>query len=130
MPRHHTNPLKCGVIGYGGAFNMGKQHLREMQSAGMVPTAVCEIDPARLDVAKTDFPGIQTYTGVDEMLARSDVEIIAIITPHNTHAPLAIKCLNAGKHVVCEKPFAITTEECDAMIAAARAHDLVVSTYH
>ena len=130
MPKHHSSPLKCGVIGYGGAFDMGKKHLREMQLAGMVPTAVCEIDPGRLDIAKIDYPGIQIYTSVDDMLAKSDVEILAIITPHNTHAPLAIKCLNAGKHVVCEKPFAITTEECDAMIAAARAHDLVVSTYH
>jgi len=130
MPQLHTSPVKCGVIGYGGAFNMGRQHLQEMKRAGMVPTAVAEIDPARLAVATTDFPGIQTYATVAEMLDRSDVELLAIITPHNTHAPLSIQCLDAGRHVVVEKPFAITTDECDAMIAAAERRGLLVSTYH
>lgn len=122
--------IKVGVVGYGGAFNMGRAHLNEMAKAGMTPTAVCEIDPDRLKVATTDFPGIETYATVGEMLKKSKVNLIAIITPHNTHAKLAIQCLKAGRHVVCEKPFAITTKECDDMIAAARANKVVVSTYH
>lgn len=122
--------LKAGVIGYGGAFNMGRHHLNEMRQAGMTPTAVAEIDPARLDVAKAEFPGIETYASVSEMLKQSDANVIAIITPHNTHAKLAIQCLNAGRHVVCEKPLAITTAECDAMIAAAKRNGVVLSTYH
>jgi len=122
--------IKVGVVGYGGAFNMGKQHLLQMAEAGMTPSAVAEVDASRLAVAKTDFPGIQTYASVDEMLKKSDVNLVVIITPHNTHAELALKCLNAGRHAVCEKPLAITTEECDAMVAAARKHNVVLSTYH
>lgn len=122
--------IKVGVIGYGGAFNMGKSHLNEMARAGMVPTAVCEIDPERLKVANQDFPGIEMYGTVAEMLRKSSVNLVAIITPHNTHAKLAIQCLKAGRHVVCEKPFAVTTKECDDMIAAAKANKVVVSTYH
>ena len=122
--------IKCGVIGYGGAFNMGKGHLLEMQKAGMAPTAVAEIDPERLKVAAKEFPGINTYDSVKAMLANSDVNLVAIITPHNTHAALALQCLKAGRHVVCEKPFAVTTAECDAMIQAAEKQSLVVSTYH
>lgn len=122
--------IKVGVIGYGGAFNMGKQHLVEMQNAGMTPVAVAEVDPERLKVATTDFPGIQTYATVTEMLKKSDVNLVTIITPHNTHAPLAIQCLKAGRHVICEKPFALTTAECDSVIAEAKKKDLVVSTYH
>src|SRR3989339_472031 len=122
--------LKAAVVGYGGAFNMGKAHLNEMAKAGMVPTAVAEIDKARLAVATQDFPGIETYASVAEMLRRSEANVIAIITPHNTHAKLAIQCLNAGRHVVCEKPLAITTAECDAMMAAARRKGVVLSTYH
>jgi scyllo-inositol 2-dehydrogenase (NADP+) len=64
------------------------------------------------------------------MLKKSDVNLITLITPHNTHAPLAIQCLKAGRHVVCEKPFAITTAECDAIINEAKKKKLVVSTYH
>ena len=122
--------IKVGVVGYGGAFNMGKAHLHEMKQAGMTPVAVTEIDPDRLKVATRDFPGIETYATVPEMLKKSDVNLLAIITPHNTHAKLAMQCLSAGRHVVCEKPLAITTAECDAMMAAARKHKVVLSTYH
>ena len=122
--------IKVGVIGYGGAFNMGRSHLLEMQKAGMTPRAVAEPDAARLAVATKDFPGIQVFPSVDAMLAGSDVNLVVIITPHNTHAPLALQCLRAGRHVVCEKPFAITTAECDAMIAAAKKAGVMLSTYH
>jgi predicted dehydrogenase len=122
--------IKVGVIGYGGAFNMGRHHLNEMKQAGMTPTAVAEIDKSRLAVATSDFPGIATFTSVDEMLKKSDVNLLAIITPHNTHAKLALQCLKAGRHVVAEKPLAITTAECDAMISEAKKKKLVLSTYH
>jgi predicted dehydrogenase len=122
--------IKVGVVGYGGEFNMGRSHLREMQKAGMTPTAVAEIDPSRLAVATQDFKNIETYPSLAAMLKKSKVDLITIITPHNTHAPLALQALKAGRHVVCEKPMAITTAECDAMIAAAKKSRVVLSTYH
>lgn len=122
--------VKVAVVGYGGAFNMGKHHLNEMRRAGMTPVAVAEIDPERLKVATTDFPGIETYATVDELLRESEARLVTLITPHNTHAPLALKCLKAGRHVVCEKPFAIHTAECDAMIREAKKRGLMLSTYH
>ncbi|MCY3019998.1 MAG: Gfo/Idh/MocA family oxidoreductase [Planctomycetota bacterium] len=123
--------MKVGTIGYGGAFNMGRHHLKEMLlNPGFVAAAVCDLDAERLKVAKEDFPGIQTYTDVDTMLRRSDVELLVIILPHNVHAQVAVKCLKAGRHVVVEKPFAITVKECDDMIAAARATKRLLSTYH
>ena len=131
MKTYKKSPdIKVGVIGYGGAFNMGRQHLKEMQAAGMTPVAVAEVDPSRLAVAETDFPGIETYSSVSAMLKGSPVDMVVIITPHNTHAPLAIECLNAGRHVVCEKPLAITTAEVDAMIKAAKKSGVMLSTYH
>jgi predicted dehydrogenase len=126
----NASDIRVGVIGYGGAFNMGRGHLKEMEKAGMTPVAVCEVDAERLKVAETDFPSIQTYSTVADMLRKSDVNLVTIITPHNTHAKLALQCLKAGRHVVCEKPLAITTAECDAMIAAAKKSGVVLSTYH
>jgi predicted dehydrogenase len=125
-----ASDIKVGVVGYGGAFNMGRVHLDEMQKAGMTPTAVAEIDPTRLAVATQNFPSIETYSSLTAMLRESEVDLITIITPHNTHAPLALQALKAGRHVVCEKPMAITTAECDAMIKAARKSRVVLSTYH
>lgn len=122
--------IKVGAIGYGGAFNMGKKHLEEMKRAGMKPYAVCDMAEERLAIARQDFKGIETYTKLDDMLGRSDVNLIVHITPHNLHYPLAAKCLKAGKHVVTEKPFVITTSECDKLIRMADDRDLMVSTYH
>lgn len=122
--------IKVGVIGYGGAFNMGKVHLNGMKKAGMTPVAVTELDAERLKVAAEDFPGIGTYSSVTEMLNRNDVNLVTIITPHNTHAKLGKQCLNAGRHIVCEKPLAITTKEVDGMIAAAEKNNVMLSTYH
>ncbi len=128
----YSNPaeIKVGVVGYGGAFNMGRQHLNEMRAAGMTPVAVTEVDAKRLAVATQDFPGIETYGSVKDMLARSKVDLVTVITPHNTHAPLGLEILGAGRHCVLEKPMAITTAECDAMIAAAKDKGVIVSTYH
>ncbi len=122
--------IKVGVVGYGGAFNMGRQHLQQMKDAGMTPVAVAEVDPARLAVAMQDFPGIKTYATVAEMLEESDVELVVVITPHNTHATLGLQILDAGRHCILEKPMAITTAECDFLIDAAKKHGVTVSTYH
>ncbi len=130
--KHHAKAkdIKVGVVGYGGAFNMGKAHLNQMLAAGMTPVAVAEVDSKRLEAATVDFPGIETYPNVDAMLKKSAVDLVVLITPHNTHAPLALKCLKAGRHVVCEKPLAITTQEVDSMIAAAQKSGVMLSTYH
>ena len=125
-----ASDIRVGVVGYGGAFNMGKAHLDEMRRAGMTPVAVAEIDPKRLQAAAADFPGIETYPSIAGMLRKSPVNLVVIITPHNTHAKLALQALNAGRHVVCEKPLAITTAECDRMIDAARKNKVILSTYH
>lgn len=125
-----TKDIKVGVIGYGGAFNMGRQHLTEMKKAGMTPFAVCELNPERLKVAEDDFPGIETYASIDQMLKQSEVNLLVHITPHNLHYPLAAKCVKAGKHVVVEKPLTVTTAEADKLIALGKKHDVMVSTYH
>ncbi len=131
MPQYSkASEIKVGVVGYGGAFNMGRAHLNQMKAAGMTPIAVTEVDPARLAAATVDFPGVETYKTVGEMLKKSKVDLVVLITPHNTHAPLALQCLKAGRHVVSEKPLAITTAEVNAMIAAAKKAGVMLSTYH
>ncbi len=130
MKKTAVKPVKVGVIGYGASFNMGLHHLREMKSVGMIPTAVCDIDPARLEAAKKDWPGIETYRSDKEMLKQSGVDLVTVITPHNIHAEQAIRCLNAGRHVIVEKPMALSTAQVDAMIAAAKKNKRMLSVYH
>lgn len=125
-----TESIRCAVIGYGGAFNMGRSHLREMAATGMQPVGVAEIDPERLSVASQDFPGIGQFREVASLLREARPDLVAIITPHNTHAELALQCLEGGAAVVCEKPMALTVAECDQMIAKANEKNLLLSVYH
>ena len=122
---------RVGCIGYGGAFNMGKTHLQSLaKNAGFIPAAVCDADAKRVEVAATDFPGIERYTKVSEMLAKAKLDLVIIITPHNSHADLAVQCLNAGAGVVVEKPMAITTAEVTRMIETAKKKKKFLSTFH
>lgn len=101
-----------------------------MRNAGMIPVAVCDIDPDRCAAAKTDFPDIETYATVDALLLHGNADLITIITPHDSHTVVALQCINAGKHVVIEKPITITTDQCDALIEASARNNVVLSTYH
>lgn len=122
--------LKVGVIGYGGAFNMGRTHLAEMKNAGFIPVAACDIDPARAKAAEQEFPEIRGYTSIKEMLAHTDAQLLTVILPHNAHANAAVEVLNSGRHCIVEKPMATSSHEVHAMIAAAANNRLLLSVYH
>lgn len=125
-----SKPIQTAVIGYGGAFNMGRGHANWMNEAGMQTIAACDMDPARMEAARQDFPGIRTYLSVDDLLADADVNLCVVILPHNVHAEVAVRCANAGKHVIVEKPMCITVAEADAMIDAAKRSGVMLSVFH
>ena len=123
--------IGCGIVGYGGAFNMGKLHAEAINACqGLETVAVCDTDESRLELAEEDFPGIKTYSRIDRMLEDVEVELCVLVTPHNTHAPLAIQCSKAGRHVVCEKPFCLTIKEATDMIRAAKRSGTACSVFH
>jgi len=122
--------LRGAVIGYGGAFNMGKQHAQQMIQHGIAFAAACDVDPARAAQAKTDFPDIEVFTNPDELLAREDVDLVTVITPHNTHAELGKRILAAGKHCVLEKPMCIQASDGYEMTMLAREKGRMLSVYH
>jgi len=123
--------IRCGVLGYGPAFNMGKGHGEWMNATlGMKTVAACDSDPARMEAAKKELPGIETFTSLDAMLRMKELDLVVNILPHNLHGETSLKCLRAGKHVISEKPFCITTEEATAMISAARRNKVMLSVFH
>ncbi|MDR2143600.1 MAG: Gfo/Idh/MocA family oxidoreductase [Treponema sp.] len=83
--------------------------------------AVCDIFPekARALIEKKELANAAAYKEMDEVLARKDIDVVSVCLPPGAHAEAAIKALKAGKHVLCEKPMAVSLEECDAMIQAA-----------
>ena len=70
--------------------------------------------------------GIPDIEDVDKLLARDDVDLVYIATPPFLHYPQALAALEAGKHVICEKPLAMTVEQADTLIAVARKNDRVL----
>ncbi len=122
--------INAAVIGYGGAFSMGKYHGEMMNKAGMKTIAACDVDEARMATASSDFPGIKTYTDIDLLLDNPDIDLVVVILPHNLHASVAIKAANKGKHVIVEKPMCVSVAEADAMIEAANANNVMLSVFH
>ena len=74
--------------------------------------------------------GLQFEPTLDGLLARADIDAVIIATPDATHAPLALECLRAGKHVLVEKPLAATVEEARAMVTTARRYGRTVAVGH
>ncbi len=123
--------INCAIVGYGGAFNMGLHHSNSInQVEGMQVVAVCDLDKARTSQAEKDLPGIRTYNEVKDLLKDDGVDLCVVILPHNLHAPVAIECSKAGKHVVTEKPMCLTVKEATAMIAAAKKADKMLTVFH
>jgi predicted dehydrogenase len=80
---------------------------------------VCDASEAALDGMLPRLGGARTTTSLEELLADDGVDAVVVATPTSTHAEISLAALRAGKHVLCEKPLARTTGECDELIAAA-----------
>jgi predicted dehydrogenase len=111
---------------------MGRMHFRCWQAAeGATVSAICEANAEALSQKKgvggniegagdgVDLTDISIYQDFDKMLAEAELDALSIALPTHLHPTTAVKALNNGRHVLCEKPMALTPEECDPMIAAA-----------
>ena len=115
-PETHTMTHRAVVIGTGFGFIT---HVRALEEAGIKVEAIVGRDPAKTR-DRAERAGIpHALTCVDEALALPGVDIVTIATPPHTHAELAIKACEAGKHVMCEKPFAANVAEAERMLDAA-----------
>ena len=95
-----TGKIRCAVVGYGPAFNWGQMHARWMQAVpAMDVVAICDRAPERAAKAQQDFPEAHVGTDLCEMLRREDIDLVSIVTPHHTHASLAIACLTDNLHI-------------------------------
>lgn len=111
-------PINFAVIGYGG---MGSYHVntiipKESEKIRVIGT----YDPSEMRQSIAADNGYYCYASYQEVLSDEKVEAVLIATPNDTHKELAIQAMEAGKHVVCEKPVAMNTEELDEILAAAQ----------
>ena len=108
--------LNVGMIGMGGISRVHLDCLLSMENANIV--AVCDNREDRL-AAAVQRTGAKGYSDWHDVIARDDIDIVHIMTPHYLHAPMSVEALKAGKHVLTEKPMATTTLDAKKMIKAA-----------
>ncbi len=114
--------LKIAIVGCG---NIGKRHIAVVdaeENAEVV--AICDIDKDRLIELSDLYNGIPYYTDYDEFLDKCDADIINICTPHGLHCEMSVKASKKKKHVLVEKPMALTSEDCKKMIATANDNEV------
>lgn len=108
--------LRMGVVGLG----MGRGHLMGYRTHPCAEVAaICDVNTDRLDAAAKEFGISQTYTDAVRMFREADLDGVSIATPNKFHAPLTIAALEAGLHVLCEKPMAMNARQAQQMNAAA-----------
>ncbi len=123
--RAQGDPLRFGMIGVG---KRGNAHLtRLVERSDVTVGAVCDTDPSARDAAQSaaqaDDP--RSYANYRELLRQEDIDAVLIATPCYLHAEMSAAALEAGKHVFCEKPLAISADQVKLVLDAARKSNAV-----
>lgn len=118
--------IRYGIVGCG---HIAKKHVQAIANVeGAVLTAVCDTNEERLQEFVTD--GVQGFLDLKEMLQADVVDVVSICTPSGLHKPLTIQVAEAKKHVVVEKPMALTLDDANAMIDACERNGVKMAVVH
>ncbi|WP_290869633.1 oxidoreductase [Aquabacterium sp.] len=121
----HT-PLQVGIVGHG--FATTTFHAPLVQSVpGLRLAAMASRKPEDVRAA---WPGIDALPTPEALFAREDIDLVVIPTPNDSHHPLALAALRAGKHVVVDKPFTLDVAQADELVAEAERRGRMLSVFH
>ncbi|MDP9039657.1 MAG: Gfo/Idh/MocA family oxidoreductase [Acidobacteriota bacterium] len=121
-----SREIGVGVIGYG----LGGRVFHAPFVSAVPGLRLKTIVTSKAQEAGAAYPGVQVVPAVEELLEDPGVELVVVSTPNETHFRMALAALNAGKHVVIDKPFSATSEEAAELGAAARGKGLLVVPFH
>ncbi|MCI0510147.1 putative dehydrogenase [Chromohalobacter marismortui] len=121
-----TEVIKVGLVGYGFASKTFHAPLL-MADDGMSLQAVSSRDAAKV---RADWPHVDVEASAAALFARDDLDLVVIPTPNDTHYDLARAALAAGKHVVIDKPFTVTLDEAESLVAQASRTGQLLSVFH
>ena len=108
--------VKIGILGFGF---MGHEHESMLATFDEIEVvAICDNEPEQMLDAKT--PGVKKYEDMDDFFEDEDIDTVIIAIPNHLHKKAVIKAAKAGKHIICEKPVAMTVEELDEMERVAK----------
>ena len=120
-----NHPIRAGVLSFGLSGSVFHAPFLN-QHIGFELMGIVERSSKK---AHLTYPNIKRYTSVDTMIEDTNIELIVVNTPNNTHYEFAVKALMAGKHVLVEKPFAITSGEAKRLYALAKEKNLCIMPY-
>lgn len=115
--------VRWGIIGCGDVARKRVAGAIQQESRSEL-VAVSRRNQGKLDQFRSDFNVAQAFSSADELIASPDIDAVYIATPVDLHRPQTIAAAKNGKHVLVEKPMAMSVAECDEMIAACAAHDV------
>lgn len=119
--------VNYAIIGCG---HIAKKHASAISnSANSKLVAVCDTVPERMEYYKEEY-NVDTYTDYDKLLLDKNVDVINICTPSGLHASLAVKAANAKKHIVVEKPIALTLEDSKQIIDVCKENNVKLAVVH
>src|SRR6266566_614507 len=118
---------RVAMIGYGA---IGFEHGTAIRNVpGLEYALVCDRNEDRLAIARQAFPDVSTCTELKMIEEDPEIDVVIVSTPPDTHAAISKQMLRAGKHVVTEKPFCLTTAEADELIRLAHDHERALTVY-
>jgi predicted dehydrogenase len=118
--------VRVGVIGAGA---IGPAHLKGyLETPGAELVAVCDLHTGRAKQAAGKFGVPRVFADYRKMLAADVVDAVSVCTPNNTHLPITLAALRAGKHVLCEKPIAVNGLQARRMVEAAKKAKRILMT--
>lgn len=118
-------PVHCAVVGLG----FGQLHCAEISGTpGLRLYAVCDEDPSRLGAAAAKHQA-KAYSSYKALLRDPRLDLVVLVTPTQTHRPMALAAMKAGKHVIVEKPMALNVREVDAMLKARDKNGVMLSVH-
>lgn len=120
--------IRYAIVGYGSAGRTIHLPLLAFEPRLKLHGIVARKPETRAQIASEQK--CTAYASVEEMTADPDVELVIVTTPHESHASVAIAALNAGKHVVTDKPMCLTLDEYDAMVAAQKKSGTLLTVFH
>src|SRR2546423_13549327 len=118
-----TEGIGIGALGAGGFGLFALQQFTQIPGVQLIGMAATHREAAFAMAQRFQIPDL---VDTDVLLAREDINLVYIATPPFLHHPQAMKALQAGKHVICEKPLALTVAQADEMITLAREKHLLV----
>jgi predicted dehydrogenase len=121
-------PITCGLVGYG---HWGRNYLRLLGELDGVHLAfVCDSDPGRRAQVPTRYRDVPVTGSLDELLGAEGVDAVIVSTPATTHYEVTRRCLDAGKHVLVEKPLTTDADAAELLVKAAEAAGLTLLVGH